>query len=220
MDLTIIRHGQSHVNLGGWEKLESVDAGLSELGQKQATALRDWLHSQNKSADVLYASTMKRTRETAVFVSEALGLDPIFDDRIREVGNSYRDGNPIAEADLPRKYTGFKNPTPFVSVTDDVENPESWMHFRIRVGEFLHELIDKHLGQTVYVVAHGGVIAATFDTVFNVGSYKQCSIDTINTGWARFIYDPENSLYDWKLRDHNRVDHLVIAGLIEQSSSR
>jgi broad specificity phosphatase PhoE len=216
MELIIIRHGQSYVNLGDWQQLDTMDTKLTELGQQQAIALRDWLSEQNPSADALYASTMRRTRETAQYVSEALGLDPIFDNRIREVGNSHHDGKPIDEDALPRVYNNSKTSrTPFTPIVADVDNAESWMHFRIRIGQFVHDIYDKHPEQTVYVVAHGGVIAALFDLVFNVGAYKQCAVNTENTGWTRFEYRPNQSYTDWVLHDHNRVDHLIKAGLLQ-----
>ena len=69
MELVVIRHGQSHVNLGNWDKLETMDTGLTELGQQQAAALRDWLKGSDESIDALYASTMQRTRETSCLCS-------------------------------------------------------------------------------------------------------------------------------------------------------
>jgi 2,3-bisphosphoglycerate-dependent phosphoglycerate mutase len=218
MELIIIRHGQSYVNLGNWDQLDTMDTALTELGQQQAAALRDWLKEQNPSADALYASTMRRTRETAQYVSEGLGLDPIFDDRIREIGNCYNDGKPVEEDALPRAYNNIRvNEAPFAPTVPDVDNAESRMHFRIRIGQFVHDIYDQHKDQTVYVVAHGGVIAALFDLVFNVGSYKQCATSTDNTGWTRFVYHPNESFSDWMLHDHNRVDHLIKADLLQKS---
>ena len=214
MELVVIRHGESHVNLGNWDQLESMDTGLTELGVQQAEALRDWLKKNNKSADALYSSTMKRTRETAAYVAEAVGLQPIFDDRIREFGNTYHDGQPIPEADLPRAYTTDVNPSPFSDVVTDIDNAESWMHFRIRVGKFLEDMYRKYPANTVYVVAHGGVISVIFDIAFNVGIHKQCGTITKNTGWTRFSYRPNQSFADWILYEHSRVDHLALAGLL------
>ena len=215
MELIIIRHGQSYVNLGDWQKLHTMDTQLTELGQQQAIALRDWLSKHNPSADALYASTMRRTRETARYVAEGLGLAPILDDRVREVGNSHHDGQPVDEEALPRLYNNSKtNRTPFTPIVADVDNAESWMHFRIRIGQFVHDIYDKHPEQTVYVVAHGGVIAALFDLAFNVGAYKHCAVNTENTGWTRFVYRPNQAYTDWVLYDHNRVDHLIQAGLL------
>ena len=215
MELIVIRHGQSHVNLGNWAELETMDTELTDLGRQQAVALRDWLKSINPSVNAFYASTMRRTRETADIIAPAIGLDPILDDRIREVGNSHMDGTPIEESALPRVFSRVKVSTsPFVPIVTDVENAESWMHFRTRVGDFIHDLSYKHKGELVYVVAHGGVIDVMFDIVFNIGLYRQCSTRSDNTSWTRFQFRADKSFTMWILHDHNRVDHLVQANLI------
>jgi len=215
MELIIIRHGQSYTNLGNWDKLDTMDAPLTELGQQQAAALQSWLSQQSSPADALYVSTMRRTRETAEYVAKGIGVDPIFDDRIREFGNSHHDGKPVEEKALPRAYNDIRmSEAPFTPGVTDVDNAESWMHFRIRIGQFIHDIYDKHAGETVYVVAHGGVISAVFDLVFNVGAYKQNGVNTHNTGWTRFKYHPQKSFADWILYDHNRVDHLLLAGIL------
>jgi hypothetical protein len=41
MHLYLIRHGQSYINLKEWQE-GNVDAGLTELGQRQANALAAW----------------------------------------------------------------------------------------------------------------------------------------------------------------------------------
>ena len=212
MELIVIRHGQSYVNLGNWDNLDTMDTALTDLGHQQAGALRDWLIENDKSADVLYVSTMKRTRETGDYVAEALKLKPIYDDRIREVGNSYLDGQPIDEADLPRSFLRNRA-TQFTPIVTDVDNAESWMHFRIRVGQFVEGLIEKHRKKTVYVVAHGGVIMAIFENLFGVGMHRNsCDLHTYNTGWVRFKYRG-SKFADWTLYEYNRVDHLIKADL-------
>ena len=70
MRLYVIRHGQSHVNVGDWATLDSMDAGLTEKGHQQAVALRDWLKENGRTCDALYASTMLRTQETARYVKQ------------------------------------------------------------------------------------------------------------------------------------------------------
>ena len=52
MQLYMIRHGQSYVNLKDWEG-GNVDAGLTELGQQQAAALAEWLPTELEQIDVL-----------------------------------------------------------------------------------------------------------------------------------------------------------------------
>jgi len=215
MQLTIIRHGQSVVNLGNWDDLASMDTELTETGRQQAEKLRAWLKQTEATADVLYASTMRRTQETARYVEEALGLSAVWDDRIREIGNVYASGHPIEESFLPRIFSDSKpDKAPFTPRVSDVNGGESWVHFRIRLGQFLHDIMEQHADETVYVVAHGGVISAMFDNLFNVGPYRRCMVDTYNTAWMRCEYRPDADREPWILQAHNRIDHLIGTDLI------
>lgn len=215
MYLYVIRHGQSHVNVGDWATLDSMDAGLTEKGEKQAEALRDWLIKNQRKADVLYASTMRRTQETARYIEEALGLEAIPDDRIREIGNSALDGTALPETGLPRQFNRLKPSTdPFARRGIDVENGESWMHFRTRLGQFVDDMITKHQGQRVYVVAHGGVISAMLDNIYNTGPYRNARTDTYNTAWSLFEYKSQTVHENWMVHYHNRFDHLTETDLL------
>ena len=210
MYLYVIRHGQSHVNVGDWATLDSMDAGLTDKGHEQAKALRDWLKSENRSCDVLYASTMRRTQETASYVEEALGMSAISDDRIREIGNSALDGSALPESGLPRKFNPLKpDIAPFANRGIDIENGESWMHLRTRLGQFVDEMIVKHQGRRVYVVAHGGVISAMLDNIYNAGPYRNARTNSHNTAWSLFEYQADVGRENWMVHYHNRFDHLI-----------
>lgn len=210
MRLYVIRHGESVINVEPWDKLDDLDTALTPLGVQQAEALRDWFEKKNIKADALYASTLKRTRETAGIVAQSLGADIVFDDRLREVGNNYADGTPVDSKDMPRKWrSGGMYKYPFDPRSDDLARMESWTHFRLRVALFVEELKDKHLGEDVYVVAHGGVVHTLMEHVFNTGPYKSYSVHTYNTGWSCVEYqvNAENQGF-WTLLHHNCIDHL------------
>lgn len=209
MQLYFVRHGQSRVNLGNWDELDNMDAGLTDLGHKQAAALGAWLRQHEAKAHALYSSTMRRARETAHYVGEALALSATFDDRLRELANTYVNGLPVEEANLPRTFIDqWWHEAPFAARTQQFAGAESWMHMRIRLAQLVDELTHKHLGQQVYVVAHGGIIDAMFDNVFNIGPFRRCESHTYNAAWSLFEYTVEARRPPWHLRHHNRVDHL------------
>lgn len=215
MYLYLIRHGESHINVSHWDSLTTMDTELTDKGLRQAAALRDWLKHSNLEADALYASTMRRAQQTAAYIREALNVEIINDDRLREIGTSYRTGLPIEEDILPRTFVDrWANTAPFVSRSSEFEGIESWMHFRIRLAEFMDELMHRHAGKHVFVVAHGGVVSATFDNVFNVGPYRRCGMHTDNTSLTLFHYDEKSVREPWTLRYHNRVEHLAGMGLL------
>lgn len=208
MDLYMIRHGQSYVNLKSWNNGNS-DEGLTDLGQRQAAALAAWMPEHIPSIDVLYASTMKRARETAEAVAGAYDIDIQPDDRLREIGNNRLDHTPWPSDDLPEYGDHWGSERPFASITPERDAGESFMHFRVRVGSFLEYLIQQHQGETVVAVCHGGVIELTYDHVFNVGPFRRCEVWSKNTGIARFRHVEHAGRETWRLHYHSRVDHLL-----------
>jgi probable phosphoglycerate mutase len=207
MHLYLIRHGQSHVNLETWTG-GNADEGLTNLGQRQAEALAAWLPRAVPSIDALYCSTMRRARETVEPLAVAYNHDVRFDDRLREVGNNRLDHTPWPGDALPNEFADYwASERPFAPLVL-VEGGESWMHFRTRVGAFIEELVDRHYGETVVVVCHGGVVEAAFDHIFNVGPWRRCEIWDHNTAITHFEYVNQQNWVAWRLHYHNRVDHL------------
>lgn len=208
MHLYLIRHGESFVNLKDWDK-GNTDEGLTPLGQRQAHALAAWLPQEMNHVDALYASTMKRARETAVPIAAAYDVPIHHDDRLREVGNNRLDHQPWPSDDLPDYGNFWGSERPFSAITPNREGGESLMHSRVRVGHFIEELIEKHRDETVVAICHGGVVEMAFDHMFNVGSFRRCEVWSKNTGVTHFEYVEHPSRETWRLHYHNRVEHLL-----------
>ncbi len=208
MHLYMIRHGQSYVNLPDWNG-GNQDTGLTELGQQQAALLAAWLPQELPHIDALYCSTMRRARETAVPLSAAYNIQPIFDDRVREIGNNRADHTPWPNDALPEYGEFWGSERPFSAITPLRTEGESLMHFRTRVGAFIEELIEKHREQTVVVVCHGGVIELTYDHVFNVGPWRRTEVLTKNTGITHFELVEHPNRETWRLYYHSRAEHLI-----------
>jgi probable phosphoglycerate mutase len=208
MHLYMIRHGQSHVNLPDWAG-GNTDEGLTELGQQQAAALAAWLPQEVPHIDALYASTMKRARETAVPLARAYDVSIRYDDRLREIGNNRFDHTPWPDDELPPQHADYwASERPFASITPDSDGGETLMHFRTRVGLFVEELVERHREEIVVTVCHGGVIELTYDHVFNVGPWRRCEVWSANTGITRFEYVEHPQRETWRLRYHSRAEHL------------
>lgn len=208
MYIYLVRHGQSYVNLKEWEHGNS-DEPLTELGRRQAEALARWLPTQEPHIDALYASTMKRARETAEPLARAYGLPIRFDDRLREIGNNRLDHTPWPEHALPREYADFwSSARPFSPTMKATADAESYMHFRTRVGMFIEEAVERHAGETIVIVAHGGVFDAVFDHVFNIGPWRHCEVWVHNTAVSKFEHVDHPYRERWRLHFHNSIEHL------------
>lgn len=215
MHLYVVRHGQSLINLTDWPH-GNRDEGLTDLGRRQAHAVARRLAKDPGGIDALYSSTMLRARETAAVIGDTIGMTVISDDRIREIGNNRLDHAPWPE--VPQQYGDFwATARPFASVTPAVEQGESLMHFRTRVGAFIEELLERHAGEMVIAVAHGGVLDAVFDHVFNVGPWRRCQVWTHNAAVSHFEaldFAPAHDFVAhagpeyWRLHVHNCMAHL------------
>jgi len=208
MHLYMIRHGQSHINLKDWNG-GNTDEGLTELGNRQAAALAAWLPGEIEKFDALYASTMKRAQETAVYIANSCHIPIINDNRVREIGNNRLDHAPWPSEDLPEYGSYWGSERPFSSITPSREGGESMMHFRVRIGHFIEELLEKHREQTVVVVCHGGVIELAYDHLFNVGPWRRCEVWTHNTGITHFEYVEHPTRETWRLYYHSKTEHLI-----------
>jgi broad specificity phosphatase PhoE len=71
----LVRHGR--------QDFTASDCNLSPVGHKQAKNTAEYF--RDKRIDYLVASPLKRVRQTAEHISEALGIPIITDDRLREV---------------------------------------------------------------------------------------------------------------------------------------
>jgi probable phosphoglycerate mutase len=154
--LILVRHGQSQVMVdrivGGLKGC----TGLSDLGRRQAAALRDRLARTGEVvADAVYTSTLPRAVETAAIVAPALGHEPVQDPDLCELHPGECDG--LTWDDAKVKYAMVEGER-----ADKPMSPggETGRQFQQRVTGVIGRLVERHAGQTVVVVCHGGVVVA------------------------------------------------------------
>ena len=160
----LIRHGAyNEGQVGGVGP--RVDLGLSDEGKLQAQALADRLClSKEIKADALYASTLPRARQTAALLGPALGLSATLEKNLEEWQSG--DGH-LDEAEFAATWQGLSDrDRPFHRFVDGCETA---IEFSTRVQSALHAIVKKHLGKTVVLVVHGGVIQVAFQHFFGYG---------------------------------------------------
>lgn len=69
LSLYFFRHGQSEANLSAHKLVtgRQVSSPLTSVGEQEATALGEWMKKKNINLDLYYASSAKRTIQTATF---------------------------------------------------------------------------------------------------------------------------------------------------------
>ena len=156
--LVIIRHGECHANALGIAGGPKGDGGLTTTGRLQARALANRLLQTRELADVtaLYASTLPRAMETAGIISPSLPshLTWEFRDDLAELSVGEADG--MTWGDYAERYRDVdwdRDPT-----TPIAPGGDSLISFFERVRGALSNLAQRHVGERVVIVAHGGVI--------------------------------------------------------------
>lgn len=206
-ELILIRHAQSHANVNPVVAGMRGDLGLTDIGRRQAELLRDRLRSEQRTADVLYASTLPRAQETARYVAEAIGLPIKDEDDLQELRVGAADG--MSNDDWSARWPGLRESVAANPFQEFAPGGESWATFLARVGSALTSLVTRHPDQRVVAVTHGGVIHASFAAAFGLGpTAPQVRINPENTSINQWAYHPEPGQPCWTLQSFNDAWHL------------
>ncbi len=153
----LFRHGESQWNAEGrWQG--QGDPSLTETGRRQVQRAAQTLARSQEPPRIqkMFSSDLKRAAQSAEILGEALGLQPQFDSRLRELDVGEWEGLSHDEISKrwPADYAAFR--------AGDTEirlgGAESWALLTARFRKALGELAQAHRGQKLLLVAHGGAI--------------------------------------------------------------
>lgn len=148
MKIYFTRHGETE-----WNSKDIIcgitDIELSEKGHMQAKALADRLAKEHSEIEMIICSPMKRARDTADYAAKALGIEPVYDERLREWDYGSFEGK-------PRDTDGFlENKLEFgCRMTGGGESVFDVVN---RAYGLIDELYGKYPDKTILLVCHGGV---------------------------------------------------------------
>ena len=151
MDLLLIRHAEP-VRIAEGEVVGPADPGLTPRGHDQAARLGAWIAVEG--VDAIVTSPLRRARETAAPLAAALGLEPEIDEGVAEydaASGSYIPIEELRELKDERWYATIEGRWGDVGGIDPHE-------FQARVVPAVEALIERHAGQRLAVIAHGGMI--------------------------------------------------------------
>ena len=131
------------------------DPALAPDGQEQAELVGARLAAH--PIDAIYVSSLRRTAETAAPLAARLGLEPIVEPDLREVGLGEWEG------ELYRKHMGEGHPIALEVLRqqrwDVIPGAEPEAAIRTRVRGALDRIVAANPGRSIAVFTHGGVIA-------------------------------------------------------------
>ena len=148
----LIRHGETTWNAE--RRLQgTMDAPLSDREQRQVRRLVDALRHAPLAA--VYSSPLQRAQETAQALAEAHRLPLILADDLRELNQGEWESrllDEVAAQDGARLQAWWDSPH-----TARMPGGESLLEVQDRALRAFWDLVARHQGQTIALVAHGGV---------------------------------------------------------------
>jgi broad specificity phosphatase PhoE len=178
--LYLIRHGATEHNLARPPRLQGrhTDAPLSAEGRRQAGATAALLARRPFTA--IYSSPLRRARETASVVSRPHELPVSVIEPLIEVDVGEWEGQAWVEIALqdPERYQQFMT-DPGNYGYPGGENMAQVVH---RVARALEEIMCRHLGQEIVVVAHNVVNRCYLGHLLDMSQARARGIPQDNCG--------------------------------------
>jgi probable phosphoglycerate mutase len=178
-----VRHGETILTpQRKFSGTGSLDPELMQEGLDQADLVAE--ECAKLGAEILIASPLNRTRQTAEAISRTTGLEIIFDKAWYELSFGDWDGRSIEEVreQEPDQYQAWINSSSYAP-----PGGESYDEASIRIEEALEKLVAEYPGKKIIVVTHNGVIKTAAkiavggpnDAVFHMDA-TPCSISSIS----------------------------------------
>lgn len=160
----LIRHGETDWNKAGrYQGRTNID--LNEAGREQARLLGE--RFRYLPLDALYVSPLNRAVETAEQVARTTGITPVTDEHFIEINFGEWEGHTIEE--LSEKYGNaytdfFRDP-----FDHPVPGEGSFQIAMDRAIEGFNILAERHKGQNVAIVSHGGLLRVMLVGLLEMG---------------------------------------------------
>ncbi len=153
--LLLARHGETDANVAGtWQG--ATDHPLNARGQAQARALAHYLAEHHGDITVIYTSPLRRARQTAEIVAQALNNIRVLEEPdLAEYNLGEWEGLTYEELRYEKRLWERMGQDPHWAPPGG----ESAYAFATRVVGALQRIVARHPGEKVLIVGHGGAIA-------------------------------------------------------------
>ena len=199
-----IRHGETAWNVD--TRIQGqLDIPLNDTGRWQAHRLA--LAVADEGIDAVYSSDLLRAWQTAQAVSAGSGRAVLADTGLRERGFGIFEGLTFAEIARrwPEQSLRWRRRDP----TFGAPGGEVLNDFHARCVAAVTRLASAHPGQTIAVVAHGGVMDSLYRAASRVALDAPRSWALGNASINRLLYTPQGfTLIGWSDTYHLEDDSL------------
>jgi len=156
--IILARHGESTVNVIMLASDDHENNPLTDLGSSQAADLARRM--RDESITRVYTSPTQRARDTGSIVAADLGLPISIEWGLEEIRIGIHEGE-IGPASMVRGKVDFHRWFAEEDLTHGYEGGETGHEVSVRTSAALLRIAERHDGETVLVVSHGGAIGMT-----------------------------------------------------------
>ncbi|MBW2275055.1 MAG: histidine phosphatase family protein [Deltaproteobacteria bacterium] len=194
--LVLVRHGRTEANAEGiWHG--SIDTPLSPHGHEQARQVASYIAAEHGDAAALYSSPLQRARNTALAIAERTGLEVALETGLSEYDLGSWEGKTYRELfDEHRMFHHIKTDPDFAP-----HGGESPRQVVDRLVGALRRIAERHAGQRVVAVSHGGAMTMAFAELLE-GSYSSWDRVMSNCGVSELVLDPKPALLSFDHTEH------------------
>ena len=202
----LVRHGRSTFNDQGRYQGSSNQSVLAQQGIETSHLVGQ--HLSHTPIDIIYASPLKRVRQTAQAVLKGMGKQlPITTaSTLKEISLSIWEGltyQQVREQFFDDYQRWQHHPHDFelpsgpsvpcketVAVATDTYFPVRDLYRSAR--QFWAELLSKHEGHTILIVSHSGTIHALISTALGISSQHHHSLQQSNCGISELAFSQQS----------------------------
>ncbi|PKK40152.1 hypothetical protein ABB02_00661 [Clostridiaceae bacterium JG1575] len=180
MKLIVVRHGESQADV--LRVCEGrADFSLTEKGLLQAKRAGQWIYEQYDLTRI-FASPLRRARQTAEAISGPSGLPVIYWDDLMEFDNGELAGVPFAEVDAKFPMRATLGPH------ESIYGQESRIHFRMRAERVMARLYSEcQESDVICLVSHGAMINQLFRAFLKLPMDMNAWLATGDTGIHEWV---------------------------------
>jgi len=198
----LVRHGATAWNL---EKRAQghADIELNDEGRRQAIHVANEL--THEQIDAVYASDLKRARDTGTAIAAAHGLEVQTDPDFREIDQGDWEG--LTTEEIRGRWPDLWGPNRHYNTRPGGESP---LQVRTRALAALARVVEAHPGGRIVVVSHGGTIRWISAEALGYDDYRSRRIRGLGNGavvsMSALVDDGRLVLSDFARLDGNTTD--------------
>tara|TARA_B100001013_G_scaffold222009_1_gene135671 strand:- start:232 stop:840 length:609 start_codon:yes stop_codon:yes gene_type:complete len=202
MQIILVRHGETMANKAQLV-LGTSDVPLTELGRGQAKAAAKKISLMEPSPTILFSSPYQRAKETAGYISNVIGLNPIFIDGLKEMHSGEMEG--IKASEMDDKYPEYMKNWRRDHSTARPPGGETLEEVHSRAWKSILDIFNEYDESLVVVVAHLFPIQGILCNVLGIKSNNFEKL-VIDLGSLSYIEIQSNSYRLLRMNDICPID--------------